>query len=173
MWQRIHNIDSPGGSDSKESVCNARDTDSSPGSGRSPGEGNGYLLQYSRLENSRDSGAGQALVRVAAKSRTQLSDQWKDSCIMKGSMKPILLNFIWRFSVFSNAITFTQENSVMDANKLEHLYSEWIYIHLKWIYIHFVLVIVFKLCKSWKHVLFNQLVVELRPSSTTSRSYLS
>ena len=43
----------PGGSDSKESSCNAGDPGLIPGSGRSPGEGNGTSLQYSCLENSR------------------------------------------------------------------------------------------------------------------------
>ena len=47
----------PGGSDSKESACNARDQGSTPGSGRSPGEGDGYSLQYSCLENPMDRGA--------------------------------------------------------------------------------------------------------------------
>ena len=42
----------PGGSDGKESACNARDLGSIPGLGRSPGEGKGYPLQYSALENS-------------------------------------------------------------------------------------------------------------------------
>ena len=37
----------------KESTCNAGDVGSIPGLGRSPGEGNGYALQYSGLENSR------------------------------------------------------------------------------------------------------------------------
>ena len=46
-----------------------------PGSGRSPGEGNGYLLQYSCLENSIDSGVWWATVHGVAKSRTRLSDQ--------------------------------------------------------------------------------------------------
>ena len=41
----------PGGSDSKESVCNAGDPGSIPGLGRSSGEGNHYPLQYSCLEN--------------------------------------------------------------------------------------------------------------------------
>ena len=41
----------PGGSDGKESACNAEDLGSIPGSGRSPGEGNGNPLQYSYLEN--------------------------------------------------------------------------------------------------------------------------
>ena len=46
-----------GCSDSKESACNAGDPGSIPRSGRSPGEGNGYTLQYSCLENSKDRGA--------------------------------------------------------------------------------------------------------------------
>ena len=44
----------PGGSDSKESACNAGDPGLIPGSRRSPGEGNGNPLQYSCLENSMD-----------------------------------------------------------------------------------------------------------------------
>ena len=47
----------PGGSESKESVCNAGDLGLISGLGRSPGEGNGYPLQYSCLENSMDKGA--------------------------------------------------------------------------------------------------------------------
>ena len=53
----------PGVLDGKESACNARDPGSVPGSGRSPGEGNGYPLQYSCLENSMDRGAWQATFR--------------------------------------------------------------------------------------------------------------
>ena len=45
----IHSF--PGGSDGKESACNAGDPGLIPGSGRSPGEGNGNPLQYSCLEN--------------------------------------------------------------------------------------------------------------------------
>ena len=44
----------PCGSGGKESSCNAGDLDSIPGLGRSPGEGKGYPLQYSDLENSMD-----------------------------------------------------------------------------------------------------------------------
>ena len=44
----------PGGSDGKASACNAGDPGLIPGSGRSPGEGNGNPLQYSYLENSMD-----------------------------------------------------------------------------------------------------------------------
>ena len=41
----------PGGSGSKESACNVKDPDLILGAGRSPGEENGYPLQYSCLEN--------------------------------------------------------------------------------------------------------------------------
>ena len=44
----------PGGSEVKASASNARDPGSIPGSGRSPGEGNGNPLQYSCLENPMD-----------------------------------------------------------------------------------------------------------------------
>ena len=59
----------PGGSAGKESACNVGDLDSIPGLGRPPGEGKGYPLQYSGLENSMD-----CIVHGVAKSRTQLSD---------------------------------------------------------------------------------------------------
>ena len=52
----------------------ARDVGLMPGSGRSPGEGNGTPLQYSCLENSKDRGAWHAIVLGVAKSQTQLSD---------------------------------------------------------------------------------------------------
>ena len=47
----------PGGSDGKASAYNAGDLVSTPGSGKSPGEGNGDPLQYSCLENPMDGGA--------------------------------------------------------------------------------------------------------------------
>ena len=47
----------PGSSDCKESACNAVGLGSIPGSGRSPGGGNGNPVQYSYLENSMDRGA--------------------------------------------------------------------------------------------------------------------
>ena len=64
----------PGGSDGKESACNAGDLGLIPWFGRSPGEGNGNLLQYSCLENPMDRGAWRATVHGVAKSQTQLSD---------------------------------------------------------------------------------------------------
>ena len=59
MW------DFPGGSDDKESACNVGYLGLIPGLGRSPGEGNGYSLQYSDLENSMD-----CIVNRVTKSRT-------------------------------------------------------------------------------------------------------
>ena len=63
-----------GGSVVKNPPVNARDVGSTPGSGRSPGEGNDNPLQYSCLENSMDRGAWWDIVYGAAKSWTQLSD---------------------------------------------------------------------------------------------------
>ena len=60
---------SPDSSVGKESACNAGDPGFIPGSGRSTGEGKGYPLQYSGLENSMDS-----VVHGVANSQTQLSD---------------------------------------------------------------------------------------------------
>ena len=58
----------PGGSDGKESACNAGDLDSIPELRRSPREGNGNPLQYSCLENSLDREAWQAIVHGVSKS---------------------------------------------------------------------------------------------------------
>ena len=59
---------------SKESACNAGDPGLIPGSGRSPGEGNGYPLQCSCLENSMDRGALWATVHGITESQTRLRD---------------------------------------------------------------------------------------------------
>ena len=59
----------PGSSVGKESACSEGDLGLIPGLGRSPGEGKGYLLQYSGLENAMD-----CIVHGVTKSWTQLSD---------------------------------------------------------------------------------------------------
>ena len=59
----------PGGSDGKASARNAGDRGSIPGSGRSPGEGNGTPHQHSCLENPMDGGAWWAAVHGVAKSQ--------------------------------------------------------------------------------------------------------
>ena len=59
----------PCGSNAKKSTCNVRDLGLIPGLGKPPGEGKGYPLQYSALENSMD-----CIVHGVAKSQTWLSD---------------------------------------------------------------------------------------------------
>ena len=71
----------PGGSTVKNPPASAGDTgdaDLIPGSGRSPGEGNGYQSQYSGLENPMD-----CLVHGAIESWTQLSDLDFQVCVIK------------------------------------------------------------------------------------------
>ena len=75
--QVIYTFGFPGGSAVKNPPANARDardTDSIPELGRSPGEGNGNLRQYSCPENPMDRGAWWATVHGVAKSRTQRND---------------------------------------------------------------------------------------------------
>ena len=67
-------LDLPGSSIGQESACSAGDPGWIPGSGRSPGEGNGNPLQYSCLENPMDRGGWPAAVHGVAKSPIQLSD---------------------------------------------------------------------------------------------------
>ena len=59
----------------KESACNIGDPGLNPGSGRSPGEGNGNPLQYSCLENPMDRGAWQATVHRVARVRHRLASK--------------------------------------------------------------------------------------------------
>ena len=62
-------MDFPSGSAGKEFTCSTGDPGLIPGLGRSPGEGNGYPLQYSGLENSMD-----CIVHGLAKSQRRLSE---------------------------------------------------------------------------------------------------
>ena len=63
----------PGGSDGKEYACNAGDLGSIPGLGRFPGEGNGYPVQYSCLENPLERGGWQVTVHRIVKNQTCLN----------------------------------------------------------------------------------------------------
>ena len=69
LYSPSPNVGFPGGSDGKESTCHAGDLGLIPGLGRSPGEGEGYALQYSGLENSMI-----CTVHGVPQSWTQLSD---------------------------------------------------------------------------------------------------
>ena len=64
----------PGGSESKESVCNAGDLGLIPGWEKSPGEGNGNLCQYSYLKNPHGRGVQRAIVHGVTNSQTCLGD---------------------------------------------------------------------------------------------------
>ena len=65
-----------GSSDSKESVCNAEDLSSTPGSGNSPGEGNGSPVQYSWLQNSIDRGAWWTTVHGVSKELNKIEQHF-------------------------------------------------------------------------------------------------
>ena len=90
----------PVGSDGKKSACNAGDLGSIPGLGRLLGEGNGYPLQYSCLENSMDRGAWRTIVpmglqRVGPDSATpQRPYLWWMSHFIKASCA--CLKYPWR-----------------------------------------------------------------------------
>ena len=71
----------PGGSEGKESTCNAGDSGSIPGLGRSAGEGNGNPFQYSCLENPMDRGAWWATVHG-------VTNSW-------GTTEPLRLCLLW------------------------------------------------------------------------------
>ena len=80
----------PDSSVGKESACNTEDLGSIPGLGRFPGEGKGYLLQYSGLENSMD-----FIVHAVAESDTteRLSFHFTSYLIL-GAFIPILVDLI-------------------------------------------------------------------------------
>ena len=70
LYKYINYMGFPSDSDGKESACNVGDLGLILGLGKSPGERNGYPLQYSCLENPMYRGAWQATVHGIAKSRT-------------------------------------------------------------------------------------------------------
>ena len=88
---------SPGGSDGKETTCNAGDLGSVPGSGRSPGGEHDNPLQYSCLENPMERGPCQATVHRVAKSWTRLKQLSTHTPMTagRGSLKRILKWSTW------------------------------------------------------------------------------
>ena len=84
-FQRLVQIQGfPDSSDSKESAYNAEDLGSIAGLGRSPGEGNGNLLQYSYLDSPIDRGAWPSTVHGVAKSDTTKHLTVPQSCFFGG-----------------------------------------------------------------------------------------
>ena len=70
----------------------SRDAGLTPGSGRSPGRGNGNPLQYSCLGNSRDRGARWVTVTGMAKSRTRLSTH---ACALLRKRRRQIIEEVW------------------------------------------------------------------------------
>ena len=83
----------------KESTCNAGDLGSVPGFGRSPGEGKGYPLQCSCLENSMD-----CIVHGVAKNRTQLSNFHFTTILRKLYVNSSVLAQHWYTRIFPRAL---------------------------------------------------------------------
>ena len=107
-----------GGSDSKESACNAGDPDSILEFGRSPGEGNGSPLQCSCLENPMDRGAWRAIVHGVAKSWTWLSNM----CVTSTHMLQVHC-FHNTFSFLPWTLQWTVDNCLFNLNFISNLYT--------------------------------------------------
>ena len=105
----------PGGSDIKESACNAGNLDLIPELGRSLGEGNSYPLQYFCLENPMNKGAWQTIVHGVAKSQTQLSEifSWQAAFSFITSPTP---TFCQTVSASPQRIPFGLEGSTCGNN---------------------------------------------------------
>ena len=118
-WKNKH---FPYGSAGKESACNTGDLGSIPGLGRSHGEGKGYPLQCSGLENSMDS-----ILHGVAKSWTRLSDfhygcknqhfgalvlEIVGNCFYKTSC--IILSIFWEHLIISLCVSFCRANRFFD-----------------------------------------------------------
>ena len=88
--------DFPGGSDGKESACNAGDPSLILGSGRSPGEGNGNQLQYSCLENPMDRGAWRATVFTVKPVFQSPLFAWDRPQIVEKAMAPHSSTLTWK-----------------------------------------------------------------------------
>ena len=91
----------PGGSDSKESACNAGDLSLIPGSGRSPGEGNGYPLQYSWDFPGGSDGKESAC-------RKPRFDPWVGKIPRRREWLPTPVFFIGRFQIIYSSFLLTR-----------------------------------------------------------------
>ena len=94
-WVHIQGqVDFPGGSEGKQFICNVEDP--VPGSGRSPGEGNGYPLQSSCLENPMDRGTWGATVHGVTKSQIQLSTHTHSQPALESGAQMQYLLYLWK-----------------------------------------------------------------------------
>ena len=108
-WSLLKLMSSSAG---KDSTCNAGDPSLIPGSERSTGEGKGYLLLYSGLENSLDWGAWQATVHGITKSRTRLSNFHLHIESVMSSNHLILCHPLLLSSIFPSIRVFSSESTL-------------------------------------------------------------
>ena len=108
-WSLLKLMSSSAG---KDSTCNAGDPSSIPGSERSTGEGKGYLLLYSGLENSLDWGAWQATVHGVTKSRTRRSNFHLHIESVMSSNHLILCHPLLLSSIFPSIRVFSSESTL-------------------------------------------------------------
>ena len=121
----------PGGSDGKESACNAGatgDTGLIPGSGRSPGEGNGNPLQYSCLKNPMNRRAWKATVYGVLKSSKKLSNQYPHTwCFYgKGNCSPLQYS-CWEIPMDREAWQTTVHGVSKNQTRLSTCTHTWSY----------------------------------------------
>ena len=122
-----NNLGFPGGSGGKESARNAGDPGLIPGSGRSPGEGNGYTLEYSCLENSMDRGPWWATVHGVTRVRHWEMNIFK----LRRFLKPpkVFLSLDQRWILFLSVMWIRREVralSISVGNPVTFLSDEWL-----------------------------------------------
>ena len=99
----------PRGSVVKNLIANAGNTGSTLESGRSPGEENGYPLQYSRLENPKDRGAQGATTHEVTESNTALPTEQQ-----KQNGHLMFTNYLWRYKI-------EEDKHLYDTLSMEYL----------------------------------------------------
>ena len=107
----------PGGSASKESACNAEDVGLIPGLGRSPGEGKGYPLQYSGLENSTDCIVHGGRKESDTTEQSQLSLHFKNSWMNQRpnthNTTSLSLGFCFHFMLNQKGVSSKKEERIL------------------------------------------------------------
>ena len=120
IWEVLNVTGFLGSSNSKESVCNAGDLGSVPGSGRSPREGKGNSLQYSCLGNPRDRGDWWATVHRVTKESDTAEQQQLGFTLSAFSLWPSLQTELTANGTFIHITLFDPWNSFASWTKGVH-----------------------------------------------------